>query len=86
MKELESAKALEASEVENVPDVNVPESWYSFITSTRFWAMTLTNVSLVLLDPNFPTDQWYTSLGKFCALEGAGFWGTKTIDKLGAKV
>lgn len=68
--------------------VQVPtqEPWNAFLTSTRFWAMTLTNVSLVLLDPNFATDKWYVSFGKFCALEGAGFWGTKTIDRLGEKM
>lgn len=79
---------LPRGEVLDVTVVNTPppdETW-AFLRSTRFWAMTLTNASLVLLDPNFPTDKWYISVGKFCALEGAGFWGTKTIDRIGEKL
>lgn len=85
MQELESARALESSEVEYVPPMT-KEEWYAFIFSNRFWAMTMTNISLVLLDPAFPADPWYKSVGKFLALEGAGFVTIRTIDRAAEKV
>lgn len=58
---------------------------WTFLKATRFWAMTMANVSLILLDPNFPTQPWYVSLGKFLALEGGTFTLVKTVDKFSSK-
>lgn len=54
---------------------------FAFLKAPRFYAMTMANVSLVLLDPNFPTQPWYVSVGKFLALEGSTFTLIRTIDR-----
>lgn len=56
-----------------------------FLYSTRFWTLLITSASAILIDPNFPTQEWYVSLGKFLALVGTGFIGIRTIDRFGEK-
>lgn len=56
-------------------------SKFSFLTSTRFWAVVITAASVTLVDPSFPGQLWYVSLGKFLGLLGAGFTTVRTIDR-----
>ena len=44
------------------------EDKFAFIFAPRFWAIVLNSVSITLIDPNFPTQPWYVTLGKFFAL------------------
>lgn len=60
-------------------------SQFDFLLSTRFWALLLGSASTILIDPAFPTQPWYLSLGKFLALVAAGFIGIRTIDRFGEK-
>jgi hypothetical protein len=57
-----------------------------FLKSNRFWAMITGTLSAVLIDPAFPTQPWYISLGKFLALTSVGFVGIRTIDRFGEKI
>lgn len=54
---------------------------FDFLTSVRFWAMVITSGSVVLIDPAFPTQPWYISIGKFLGLVGAGFVTVGTVDR-----
>ena len=53
----------------------------SFLKANRFWALILGSASTILVDPAFPTQVWYVSLGKFFALLSAGFITIRTIDR-----
>ncbi len=54
---------------------------FKFLIKVRFWAMTMANVSVVLLDPAFPGQAWYATVGKFLALEGLTFTAVQTVDR-----
>ena len=54
---------------------------FAFLESNRFYALLITSASVVLIDPNFPTQKWYVSLGKFLGLVGTGFISIRTIDR-----
>ncbi len=60
-------------------------SKFDFLTAPRFWSMVVASAGVILLDPSFPSQPWYVSLGKFLALVGAGFTTVGTIDKYGDK-
>lgn len=57
-----------------------------FLQSERFWALIIGSASAVLIDPNFPIQQWYISVGKFFGLVAAGFIGIGTIDRVGKNI
>lgn len=52
-----------------------------FLNSPRFWALILGSASTVLIDPSFPTQEWYISVGKFLGLVSAGFIVVRTTDR-----
>lgn len=54
---------------------------FAFLTSNRFWAIILASLGSLLVDPAFPTQPWYVSLGKFLVLSGTGFTAVRTIDR-----
>lgn len=54
---------------------------FDFIYSTRFWAVVISSVSAVLVQPEFATDEWYVSVGKILGLVSAGFTAVRTIDR-----
>jgi F0F1-type ATP synthase assembly protein I len=54
-----------------------------FLTSNRFIALIIGSASVVLIDPNFGSQPWYISLGKFLGLVGAGFISIRTVDRFG---
>ena len=56
-----------------------------FILSTRFWAMVMASASVVLIDSNFPNQEWYVTLGKFLGLVSTGFVGVGTLDRISDK-
>lgn len=57
-----------------------------FLLAPRFWAMVLGSASTILIDPGFPTQMWYVSLGKFLALLSAGFITVGTVDRVSDKM
>ena len=57
-----------------------------FLGSNRFWVLLLGSASAVLVDPAFPTQEWYISLGKFLGLVSGGFITIRTVDRLGDKM
>lgn len=59
--------------------------WYGFVFSNRFWALVGTSASATLVDPSFPTQPWYVSVGKFLGLLGAGFTIVRTVDRVSDK-
>ena len=54
---------------------------FKFLGKVRFWAMVMADASAVLIDPAFPTQAWYVSLGKFLALLGVSFTAIQTLDR-----
>lgn len=54
---------------------------FSFILSTRFWAIVLGSISTIIVQPEFATDEWYVSVGKILGLVSAGFTAVRTIDR-----
>ena len=64
--------------------MKLSQEW-KFLGKVNFWAMTMANVSIVILDPAFPTQAWYISLAKFIALEGVTFTTVQTVNRLGDK-
>lgn len=57
-----------------------------FLTAPRFWALILGSISTVIIDPAFPTQVWYVSLGKFLGLISAGFITIRTVDRATEKI
>lgn len=57
-----------------------------FLTSNRFWVLILGSLSATLIDPSFPTQAWYISVGKFLALVSGGFITVGTVDRFGEQV
>jgi len=57
-----------------------------FLKSTRFWIMIIGCASTILIDPSFPTSDWYFNLGKFLSLVSAGFIGIRTVDRATEKL
>lgn len=60
--------------------MKLPDS-LEFLTASRFWAGVIMSASIVLVDPAFPNQPWYVSLGKFLGLVAAQFIAVRTIDK-----
>ena len=54
---------------------------FSFLLSNRFWSNIITSASVTLIDPNFATQAWYVTVGKFLGLLSAAFTLTATIDR-----
>lgn len=54
---------------------------FSFLTSNRFIVLIVGSLATVLLDPEFPNQEWYISLGKFLQIIAAGFIAVRTIDR-----
>lgn len=54
---------------------------FAFLLSTRFWAIVLGSASTILVSPDFATDEWYVSLGKFIGYVATGFTVVRTIDR-----
>lgn len=54
---------------------------FSFLLSTRFWAIVLGSISTIIVQPEFATDEWYVSVGKILGLVSAGFTAVRTIDR-----
>lgn len=52
-----------------------------FIVSPTFWSMVLTVSGGVLVDPNFPTQPWYITLGKWLLGVAGGFTVVGTINR-----
>lgn len=52
-----------------------------FLASNRFWALVLGSASTILIDPNFSTQKWYVSVGKFFGLLAAGFIAIRSLDR-----
>lgn len=59
---------------------------FDFLNSERFWFLILGSAGTVLIDPSFPTQAWYASLGKFCGLVAAGFITIRTVDRTAEKL
>lgn len=79
-------------------DVRVTSNWswiisyltymnerFEFLLSNRFWALVLGDASTILLDPDFPTQPWYVTLGKFLVILSGGFIAIRTVDRFGEK-
>ena len=54
---------------------------FSFLTSNAFWSNVITSASVTLIDPNFPTQAWYVTLGKFLGILSAAFTVVRTLDR-----
>lgn len=54
---------------------------FSFLLSTRFWAIVLGSISTIIVQPEFAIDEWYVSVGKILGLVSAGFTAIRTIDR-----
>ena len=59
----------------------ITKTKFDFLTSPAFYSNVITSASVTLIDPNFPTQAWYVSLGKFLGLLSAAFTVTRTIDR-----
>jgi len=57
-----------------------------FLKSNRFWAGVVGSLSAVLIAPDFTTNPWFVSLGKFLGLLASVFIGIRTVDRLGEKI
>ncbi len=58
---------------------------FAFLFSNRFWVLLLGAASTVLIDPNFPLQEWYITLGKFLGIVSAGFITINTLDRTSDK-
>lgn len=81
MREIESARALEASEVEYVPPVT-KEEWYAFIASTRFWVMVLGTLSVYLESKGWIGEPERNLIASLAAI----FITVRTIDRAAERV
>jgi len=54
---------------------------FAFLTSNAFWSNVITSASVTLVDPNFPTQAWYVTLGKFLGLLSIAFTVVRTVDR-----
>lgn len=56
------------------------------LKAPRFWVMVIGVASAILIDPDFPTNPWYITLGKFLGLVSAGFVTVRTVDRASEKI
>jgi hypothetical protein len=54
---------------------------FKFLFKPRFWSMVMAAAGGTLLDPGFPNQTWYISLGKFLVILGGAFTAVGTIDR-----
>lgn len=59
---------------------------FEFFTSNRFYAGVIGSASTVLIDPNFATQAWYVSLGKFLGLVSIVFITIRTVDRVSEQI
>lgn len=52
-----------------------------FLRSNRFWAGVVGSASVILISPDFATDVWYVSVGKFLGLLAGVFISIRTVDR-----
>lgn len=66
--------------------MNLDGTKIEFLTSTRFWALVLGDIALMLRDPSITVDSWYVTAGKFLAVLAAGFISIRTVDRFSENV
>lgn len=93
MQEIESAKALEAEEVEfptmsklQEDPIVVSEPFWSFLKSPQFWMIGASSCASVLLRDDFQTMPWNQIVGQIVTLWGGGAGTFGLFNKMSKNV